>query len=175
MNYELNMRIKIYLFVFLFCAVNSSPAQDVKELFKQGQIHFNNARFDSAIVYYTNIIAVDAAYMKAYLQRGFCKNIIKDFPGAIEDFTKVIELDPMHQWAYVSRGSAKNKTGEYQSAIDDFNKGLELNPSDQEAYNNRGFSKKALGDKAGACADWVISKKLGNEEAVIILANNRCK
>ena len=134
-----------FVFILLFVSVNTSLySQDEKELFKLGQIHFNNARYDSAVVYYTKVIEIDSDYvMKAYLQRGFCKNLIKDFTGAIADFTKVIELDPNHQWAYVSRGSAKNKTGDYQSAIDDFNRALELDPKDQEAYNNRGFSKKS--------------------------------
>ena len=68
-----------------------------------------------------------------------------------------------------------NKTGEYQLAIDDFNEALKMDPTDQEAYNNRGFSKKLMGNKSGACEDWNTSKKLGNEEARIILKNNNCK
>ena len=59
--------------------------------------------------------------------------------------------------------------------MDDFNVALKLKPDDAEAYNNRGFSKKMLGDKTGACEDWNKSKKLGNEEAKIILKNNYCK
>lgn len=95
--------------------------------------------------------------------------------GLSVDFTKVINIKPDHRWAYTSRGSARNKTGQYSLAIEDFNKALELDPTDQEAYNNRGFSKKLAGDKAGACEDWNKSKKLGNEEAKIILKNNNCK
>lgn len=34
---------------------------------------------------------------------------------------------------------------------------------------------KMLGDVKGACEDWNKSKKLGNEEAKIILKNNYCK
>jgi hypothetical protein len=41
--------------------------------------------------------------------------------------------------------------------------------------NNRGWSKKFKGDKDGACKDWNASKKMGNDEAKIILKNNQCK
>ena len=98
-----------------------------------------------------------------------------EYKGAIEDYSRVIELDPKHKWAYLSRGAAKNKLNEFKEAMIDFTKVLELDPKDQEAYNNRGFSKKGLDDQAGACADWNKSKKMGNEEAKIILKNNHCK
>ena len=60
------------------------------------------------------------------------------------------------------------------TAIKDFNMAIEIDPKNSEAYNNRGWSKKGLGDKDGACQDWKTSKKMGNEEAKIILKNNQC-
>lgn len=145
------------------------------DYFKKGDVHYRNFEHALAIGYFSRAIDLNPSHTNAYLYRGFCRNITKDFPGAIADFTKVIELNPDHKWAYVSRGSACNKTGDYTLAIEDFNRALLLDPTDQEAYNNRGFSKKMMGDKDGACEDWNKSKKLGNEEAKIILKNNYCK
>ena len=143
--------------------------------FKKGEVSYRNFNYAEAITSYSKAIEMDPSMTNAYLQRGFCLNMVKDYNGAIADFTKVIEMNPDHRWAYVSRGSAKNKAADYQSAVNDFNKALELDPTDQEAYNNRGFSKKMMGDKDGACSDWNKSKKLGNDEAKIILKNNYCK
>ena len=56
----------------------------------------------------------------------------------------------------------------------DFNKAIELDPENQEAYNNRGYTKKFMGKTKEACDDWKKSKKLGNEEAKIIMKNNDC-
>lgn len=169
------MRLKNYFFI-IFCTVCSlSYSQDAKEFFKEGQKDYKFLRYNEAIDNYTKAIALDTNYVIAYIQRAFCKGMIKDFAGAIEDYNVVLKIDPKHKFALISRGSAKNKTGDYQSAIDDFNKALELDPSDQEAYNNRGFSKKGLNDTKGACEDWNKSKQMGNEEAKIILKNNRCK
>lgn len=154
-----------------------SLAQDstAADYFKKGDYYYRNGDHALAILEFDKCLQKDPAHLNALLQRGICRNIIKDFEGAIADFTNVIVMEPSHRWAYLSRGSARNKTGEYALAMDDFNKVLEIDPKDQEAYNNRGFSKKLSGDKTGACEDWNKSKKLGNEEAKIILKNNNCK
>jgi tetratricopeptide (TPR) repeat protein len=152
-------------------------AQDstAADYFNKGEFYYRNFSHQEAVTYYNRVLELEPNHVNALLQRGFCRNILKDFEGAIADFSEVIRLNPDHKWAYVSRGSARNKTGKYELAIADFNRALELDPSDQEAYNNRGFSKKLMGDKKGACEDWNTSKKLGNQEAKIILKNNYCK
>jgi tetratricopeptide (TPR) repeat protein len=168
----------IVLLVLSLCWIPNSgfgQADEAQELFKKAEVLFRNADYSDAIKVYDEVIKLSPDHSKALLQRGFCKNLTHDFTGAIADFTSVIELNPDHKWAYLSRGSARNKTGDYQGAIEDFNKALEMDPKDQEAYNNRGFSKKLSGDKKGACEDWNTSKKLGNDEARIILKNNGCK
>ena len=172
----------LLLSTFLFISLAFAPwgkiiAQDstATEYFNKGEFYYRNFDYNNAIVYYDKALALDPDMVNAYLQRGFCKNITKNFKGAIADFTSVINMNPDHRWAYISRGSARNKTEEFNLAIDDFNKALELDPTDQEAYNNRGFAKKMLGDKKGACDDWNKSRKLGNDEAKIILKNNHCK
>jgi tetratricopeptide (TPR) repeat protein len=166
------------LIFFLVIAVSfSATAQDSTsaDYFKKGDYYYRNFDYNLAVEYFDKAIKLDPGNINALLERGFSRNILKDYAGATSDFTEVIKLNPDHRWAYISRGSSRNKTGDYVLAIEDFNKALELDPTDQEAYNNRGFSKKMSGDKEGACADWNKSKKLGNEEAKIILKNNHCK
>ena len=47
--------------------------------------------------------------------------------------------------------------------------------TDPEIFNNRGFTFKGKGDIEAACRDWNTSRKLGNDEASVILKNNHCK
>jgi tetratricopeptide (TPR) repeat protein len=169
------MKFKNYLLVLLCIIFRTGYSQDAKEFYKEGQKEYKFQRYKEAIEDYTKAIALDSTYMNAYIQRAFCKGMIQDFEGEIDDYTLALKIDPKHKFSYISRGSAKNKTKDYKGAIEDFNKALELDPTDQEAYNNRGFSKKGLNDMEGACEDWNKSKKMGNEEAKIILKNNRCK
>ncbi len=161
--------------VFLFPVLSAAQDSTAADYFNKGEYYYRNFEHAQAVTYYNRVIELEPGHINALLQRGFCRNILKDYEGAIADFSEVIILNPQHKWAYVSRGSALNKTGKYSEAISDFNKALELDPRDQEAYNNRGFAKKLSGDKEGACDDWNTSRKLGNDEAKIILKNNYCK
>ena len=67
------------------------------------------------------------------------------------------------------------KLGLYDRAILDLERVLQLDPNNDEAFNNRGWAYKAIGEHERACQDWNASRKLGNDEAKIILNNNRCK
>lgn len=130
---------------------------------------------DRALGLYGEVLARDPENLNAFLKRGAIHSMRKEYEASVADFTAVIDRKPDHLWAYTSRGSAYNKLGKYDLAMRDFDLVLGMDPKNQEAFNDRGWSKKALGDTDGACKDWRASKRLGNEEAAIILKNNRCK
>lgn len=149
--------------------------REVEKTYKQGERAYKNGAYNEAINLFTHVLQADGDHMNAYLQRGFCHSLKREYAEAVTDFSAVIERKPDHTWAYISRGSAYNKLNEHAKAMSDFDAVLALDPKNQEAYNNRGWSKKAMGDADGACADWKQSKRLGNSEAAIILKNNPCK
>lgn len=153
--------------------VPTSP--DAEKLFKEGEKAYQRGEHAQAITYFDQVIALDGEHLNAYLQRGFCHTLLKDYSKAVKDFTAVIARKPDHQWAYTSRGGAYNKLGEHAQAIQDFDMAISLDAKNTEAYNNRGWARKATGDMTGACKDWKASQRLGNGEAKIILSNNRCK
>ncbi|MFT6211144.1 MAG: tetratricopeptide (TPR) repeat protein [Bacteroidia bacterium] len=167
------MRILILL-LFLFFAT-FSLAQTSEVLFNKAESEFFSGKYEAASSLYSQVITADSENVNAYLRRGFCNSVQKNYEQAIADFSYVIEAHDSHLFAYISRGSAFNKTEDYQSALIDFDKALLLDPENQEAYNNRGWAKTGLGLAKEACEDWKQSKKLGNEEAKLILKNNHCK
>jgi tetratricopeptide (TPR) repeat protein len=146
-----------------------APDQTVERTFREGEHAYKT------IDLFTEVIERDGEHLNAYLQRGFCYSLKKNYEAAVTDFTSVVERKADHTWAYTSRGSAYNKLGKFDLAMADFDTVLGLDPKNEEAYNNRGWSKKSTGDLEGACKDWKSSKKMGNGEAAIILKNNRCK
>lgn len=148
---------------------------DPEQLFHQGETAYRNGGYAKAIDLFTQVLAADPDHLNAYLQRGFCHSLLREYDLAVADFTDVIQRKPDHLWAYTSRGSAYAKMGRNADAMSDFNKVIALDPDNQEAFNNRGWTRKTMGDPAGACADWKASRKLGNEEAKIILKNNHCR
>ena len=145
-----------------------------KELTEKAQIKLNAGDNEGALDLCNQALTLDPNYLDALLKRAFVLVLIKKYEAAIKDYTQIITLQPNVIYAYISRGSAYNKLEKYDLALKDFNSALAIDPENQEAYNNRGWTKKYMGDKEGACGDWKTSKKLGNEEAKIILKNNNC-
>lgn len=150
-------------------------AQDAEAVFNQAENEFAVGNYQEAEQLYTQVLSLDSENMNAYLRRGFSRSVLKDYQLAVEDYSVVIDKHPEHPFAYLSRGSAFNKLEDWDAALADFNRVLSLDPKNQEAYNNRGWAKHGKGLYKEACQDWKTSRKLGNEEAKIILKNNSCK
>lgn len=153
----------------------SKPPADAEVMFKTGEAAYRSGDHKGAILYFTESLKANPAHLNAYLQRGFCYSLLKEYDKAVEDFSSVIGHKNDHVWAYISRGSAYNKLKKYDLALNDFNKVLALEPKNEEAYNNRGWAFKGKDDMKSACKDWKTSKKFGNAEAKIILGNSGCK
>ena len=151
------------------------PDGEAERLFREGEKAYGSGGYDRAIELFTQVLKRDGDHLNAFLQRGFCHSLQRNYSAAVHDFTAVIQRKPDHLWAYTSRGSAYNKLGKPDLAMRDFDTVIGLDPKNEEAYNNRGWTHKAQGDLAAACSDWKTSRKLGNAEARIILENNRCK
>ena len=153
----------------------NTKADPIADLYKAGEKAYRSGDHKSAIILFTQVLDAQPDNINAYLQRGFCHSLQKNYGKAVADFTAVVDRKPDHAWAYISRGSAYAKLEQHQLAMADFDHVIALDAKNEEAYNNRGWSRKATGDMAGACKDWKTSQRMGNEEARIILKNNRCK
>jgi tetratricopeptide (TPR) repeat protein len=166
---------KICLSTILIIFFINCKAQTAEDFFKEGEAKSRQRNFSEAIEQYSKAIKKDSMMWNAYVKRAFCYGLTEQYDKAVEDYTVVIAAEPEKIYSYQSRGSAHYKLGHYPEALADFNKVIELDAKNQEAYNNRGFVKKGMGDKEGACKDWYTSKKMGNEEAKIIIKNNNCR
>lgn len=168
------MKKNLILLIIVF-GTSFSFAQNVEATFNKAENMFASGKYKEAAGLYSEVIATDPENMNAYLRRGFCHSVLQQYEESIKDYSHVIEKHSKHPFAYLSRGSAYNKTEDYKSAIIDFDRVLNMDPKNQEAYNNRGWAKNGLGLFKEACKDWKTSRKLGNEEAKLILKNNHCK
>ena len=164
------------LIATLFCSLTLSLAgQEVEKHFEKGVKLINEQKYEEATRVLTTALETDPTHVNSRIKRAFAFLMLKDYTSAIDDYSMVLEERPELHNIYNSRGSAYMKNKQYYNAIKDFDKVIELDEKNSEAYNNRGFCKKHTGDNDGACKDWKTSKKMGNQEAKIILKNNRCK
>ena len=135
----------------------------------------NSENYQGALEVLQTLLNEDPNNLEAWDKRGFCHKLTEDYNSAIEDYNHFISIKSDDKNALLSRGSAYHKLKKFNEAIRDFDAALSIDPEFQEALNNRGWSKKGMGDTDGACKDWNKSRKLGNDEAKIILKNNRCR
>ncbi len=168
-------RTIIFCLLMMIWGVDSRAQADVESIFNQAENLISSGEYAQASDLYSKVIAQDSENLNAYLRRGFCHSVLKNYDAAIADFGVVIEKHGRDPFSFISRGSAYNKLEKYETALADFDKALSIDPDNQEAFNNRGWAKNGLELYKEACEDWKTSKKLGNEEAKLILKNNHCK
>lgn len=169
------MKFLIFTCFLIAAFTLSLNAQVTKAEFRRGEQLEKAGKTAEAIEAFTKCIQADSMFQNAYLKRSFLLISINNHEAAISDFSRILRINPNHSWSLLSRGSAYLKLGFNELALQDFDTVIELEPENSEAYNNRGWARRNIGDIDGACNDWKKSKKLGNQEAKIILENSGCK
>ncbi len=145
------------------------------DLYSRAERARQRGDYDEAIALYTRTLQAEPAHVDALLQRGSCHLLTMRYDLAVSDLTAVIAIRPTHLNAYTARGAAYSRLGRFDKALEDFDHVLATDPADVRALNDRGWTLKGLGDAGGACRDWRSSKRLGDADAAIFLANNRCR
>ena len=131
-------------------AEDAAKEAKVSQLFAEA---FNEKDSSRAIELYTQLLALNPDYAKAYNNRGVVKSDLGDKSGALSDYDKAISLNPDYADAYFNRGNVKYELGDKSGALSDYDKSISLNPDFAESYNNRGWLKIDLDDLAGSLSD----------------------
>ena len=139
--------------------------------FRRGNRHYHAREYEDAVAEYTQAIALDPKYARAYNNRGAANNYLGQYAEAIADCTQAITLDPKYAAAYNNRGAANNYLGQYAEAIADCTQAITLDPKYAAAYNNRGYANNHLGKYAEAIADCTQAIALAPQVAAAY--NNR--
>lgn len=161
-------RIGLAVFVCLGALV-ARPAppdgggQSAVSLYIEGRFLADDGKHDEAIKIMDKAIALDPAFVKALVTRGYCKihKTPPDLPGALADLTKAVALEPGSAEARILRGEVLFRQRSYKAALADFEKGAEIDPSYPGVFYNRGLARFQLGDNAGALAD--LDKHLADQ------------
>ena len=167
---RLFFRIVLKIFLILTILARYAITEEIKEtdsgeLLNQGIALLELYRYDQAIAYFNNAIAINPNFAEAYYTRGVAYFGKYQDDKAIADFTEALEINPKYVFAYKIRGLAYSEKGQYDKAISDYNKAVEINPRDAEAYNDRGHVYIAiLGNKKKGCSDLKRACELGSCE-----------
>ena len=95
---------------------------------------------DSAIVYYSEAVALDSTYAKAYVNLGIAFDRINRFDRARESFQRALEINPKDVLAYCHLGHYYHVRGEFGEAVSNYRRALEIDPNSAQAHYNLGLA-----------------------------------
>ena len=145
------------LLTVFFCLgiMTQAKCQSLIEEYNECAIEcFSQKEYDSAIYFYSEIIALNPKDEAAYFDRGFVKDLLEDYDGAIQDFTQQIAIDSEHVDSYFLRGMIWDKKKEYSKATLDYTSVIQLEDGNADAHYFRGILKEKEKDLAGAYIDY---------------------
>lgn len=149
-------------FVLLADCAIATPSKPCKEYLATGSRLMNSGKFERALTYLTNAIAVDANCAEAYKYRASCFLQLEKFDAALEDANKTISLVPDAATAYGVRARVYNERNNFRLAVENFSKAIALSTKspDYLYYMDRGILYKEHGDREKAISDFTSALKI---------------
>ena len=129
------------------------PAErDYDYSLKQAEDFYRGGNYQDAAGIYSDLIERYPKIPAAYLRRGDCYAVLRDFDMAIADFGMAIRLMPKDPRAHLARSRAYLDKGAMEPALADTAEAIRLDPTLAEAHLVRTevFDRKGEHDRAGA-------------------------
>ena len=102
---------------------------DYQEALKKGVEAKNYERFEEALDWFAQAIALDNNQPQAYFYRANIYNhSLKEYGKALGDYDKAIELKPNDEGYFYNRALLFLNMGDVDAALEDYNSALAVNP-----------------------------------------------
>ena len=125
-------------------AEDAAKEAKVSQLFAEA---FNEKDSSRAIELYTQLLALNPDYAKAYNNRGVVKSDLGDKSGALSDYDKSISLNPDFAESYNNRGWLKIDLDDLAGSLSDCNRAISLNPDYAETYDSRAVCYRKMAEE----------------------------
>jgi len=102
-----------------------------------GVIESINSNFESAILIFNKIIAINPNHYFAHFNLGNIYVSQKEYTKAKEFFIKALDTDPLNTGALTNLGNTLSILGEFNEALLFLDKAININPNSLEALNNK--------------------------------------
>jgi|SRR3989344_2089511 len=102
---------------------------------------------------FSDAIALNDRFAKAYNLRGRCFKYLDNYELALTDFLKAIEINPGFGEAWRNLGNAYLYLGKFEEMVLAFDRSVKLMPNSALAMNNRGYGYFRMGKHILALRD----------------------
>lgn len=142
----------------------------------RGVARYYSGDFTGAIEDFDKALELNPYDFETYGRRGWAKFSIRDFKSAVADFDKALLGVKDEAKYYQIRGQTKHQLRDFNGAIADFEtitKSLySLKAEKSKAYYWMGLIKIETGQLESGCKDLLEARKLGLEEADLVINAN---
>ncbi|XP_021199233.3 stress-induced-phosphoprotein 1 [Helicoverpa armigera] len=118
--------------------------EQVNQLKEKGNAALSWGKFDEAVKYYTEAIALDPQNHVLYSNRSAAYAKDENYAAALADADQTIALNPTWSKGYSRKGSALAYLGRHDEAIEAYEKGLELEPGNEQLASGLAEVKKQV-------------------------------
>ncbi|HBJ33578.1 MAG TPA: hypothetical protein DDZ51_02220 [Planctomycetaceae bacterium] len=140
----------------------------VNEALANGNLKFDQNRFDQAALNFSRVIELDPSHALAYDKRGNCAYQGSKFRESLQDFSKAVELEPDNAEYWQHRALAYFSLRQFDQSIADMESAIQLNPSNRvlfeeslaTIYSNRAAERANANLSTEAIEDMTLAIKL---------------
>nr|XP_021199233.2 stress-induced-phosphoprotein 1 [Helicoverpa armigera] len=118
--------------------------EQVNQLKEKGNAALSWGKFDEAVKYYSEAIALDPQNHVLYSNRSAAYAKDENYAAALADADQTIALNPTWSKGYSRKGSALAYLGRHDEAIEAYEKGLELEPGNEQLASGLAEVKKQV-------------------------------
>ena len=142
--------------LFGFVKLQNKSSEDC---FTEGNQLFDLQKYEEAISYYDQAIAIKPDDHEVWYNRGVALQKLQEYRQAIASYDKAIAIKPDDHEVWYHRGVALEKLQEYREAIASYDKAIAIKPDDDQVWCNRGvaFEKLKEYEEALKCYKKAIS------------------
>jgi tetratricopeptide (TPR) repeat protein len=137
---------------------NTAP-QRAEAKVQAGILNLAPGKYDQAIPFFDEALAIDPNSWNAYLYRGIANQNLGKLDDALGDFQVAAQLKPDLLAAVTARAGIYVDKGDHKRAVEELSKVIQLKPS-VDAHYRRGTAYALLGEQQKAIEDftWVIDE-----------------
>ena len=155
--------------ILFFAWANLAQAQNLEEQMEAGRQYVQKGNYKKALKCFTKAIELDPNAADAYHERGQVYYELQEYAAVIADSEKALHIRPDIKHAYFNIAISHYRLDKYAASIQNFDKMIALYPQDFEALYWRGMAYMKVNKMKEACADWELSRQLGNGAATNLL------
>jgi tetratricopeptide (TPR) repeat protein len=151
------------------------PVFGAESLIQQGELAYQQNRYDDAVQFFSQAIAIQATNAKAFLNIAIVKWRQGRFSEQAEYAAQSIQYDATNNKAFNTLALAQDKMGNTLEAINNYTKALELSPDNYSYLWNRAVALKMVGRRQEAILDFTKVVKLCNQVVMSQPTNQNAK